>query len=78
MSAFTAPLRAAIRWTVARTVDWSVESQQQARRNAMIASNSLAQRRAVLDDVEHFLASASVPTTLPAPRFEVPATVAHS
>jgi hypothetical protein len=65
MATFTEPLRAAIRWTVARTVDWSVESQQQARRNAMVASTSLAQRRAERDDVEHFLAAASASTTTP-------------
>ena len=63
MATFTEPLRAAIRWTVARTVDWSVESQQQARRNAMVASTSLAQRRAERDDVEHLLSAASAPTT---------------
>lgn len=36
---------------------WSVDSQQRARRNAMIASTALAQRRAELDEVEEFLAS---------------------
>lgn len=36
---------------------WPVESQQQARRNAMIASTALARRRAELDEVEEFLAS---------------------
>jgi hypothetical protein len=36
---------------------WPVESQQRARRNAMIASTALARRRAELDDVEEFLAS---------------------
>ena len=35
---------------------WPVESQQRSRRNAMIASTALAQRRAELDDVEEFLA----------------------
>jgi hypothetical protein len=35
---------------------WSVGSQQRARRNAMIASTALAQRRAEIDDVEAFLA----------------------
>ncbi|MET1058280.1 MAG: hypothetical protein ABWX84_01700 [Nocardioides sp.] len=35
---------------------WSVASQQQARRNAMIASTALAQRRAEIDEVEEFLA----------------------
>jgi hypothetical protein len=36
---------------------WPVESQLRARRNAMIASTALAQRRAELDDVEEFLAA---------------------
>ncbi|GCD92308.1 hypothetical protein [Nocardioides sp. LS1] len=35
---------------------WPVESQQVARRNAMIASTALAQRRAERDEVEDFLA----------------------
>jgi hypothetical protein len=43
-----------------RTVEavrrWPVDSQQRSRRNAMIASTALAQRRAELDDVEEFLA----------------------
>ena len=36
---------------------WSVASQQRARRNAMIASTALAQRRAELNEVEDFLAA---------------------
>ena len=36
---------------------WSVASQQRARRNAMIASTALAQRRAEMNEVEDFLAS---------------------
>ncbi|MGY2704356.1 MULTISPECIES: hypothetical protein [unclassified Nocardioides] len=36
---------------------WPVESQLRARRNAMVASTALAQRRAELDDVEEFLAA---------------------
>jgi hypothetical protein len=36
---------------------WPVESQQRSRRNAMIASTALAQRRAELNDVEDFLAA---------------------
>ena len=40
-----------------RLRDWPVESQQGSRRNAMIASTALAQRRAEREDVEHFLAS---------------------
>jgi hypothetical protein len=34
---------------------WAVDSQQTARRNAMIASNALARVRAERDDVEAFL-----------------------
>jgi hypothetical protein len=50
--------------TVGAVRRWPIESQQRARRNAMIASTALAQRRAELDDVEEFLAAlggASVP-----------------
>jgi hypothetical protein len=43
---------------------WPAESQQRARRNAMIASTALAQRRAELDDVEQFLASRPGSTAL--------------
>jgi hypothetical protein len=42
---------------VITAVRWPVESQQRARRNAMIASNALAQRRVELDEVEEFLAT---------------------
>lgn len=53
------PLRAAR--PVVRAVDaarrWPVESQRRSRRNAMIASTALAQRRAELEDVEEFLAA---------------------
>ena len=41
---------------VTTAVRWPVESQQRARRNAMIASNALARRRVELDEVEEFLA----------------------
>jgi hypothetical protein len=50
-----------------RLIDrWAVQSQQTARRNAMIASTVLTQRRAELVEVEEFLASlgeASAPET---------------
>ena len=46
---------------------WSVASQQQARRNAMIASTALAQRRAEAAEVEEYLADRVAPP-LPAPR----------
>ena len=61
---------------VGRTVDavrrWPVESQQRARRNAMIASTALAQRRAELEDVEEFLGARGR-----APVAEVAAHAAH-
>ena len=41
--------------TVVAVREWPVESQQRSRRNAMIASTALAQRRAELDEVEEFL-----------------------
>ena len=43
-----------------RLIDrWAIGSQQTARRNAMIASTALTQRRAELIEVEEFLASLS-------------------
>ncbi|WP_244932091.1 hypothetical protein [Nocardioides sp. W7] len=44
---------------------WSVESQLRARRNAMVASTELAQRRAERREVEEFLAHRD---PAPAPR----------
>jgi hypothetical protein len=58
--------------TVGAVRRWPVDSQQRARRNAMIASTALAQRRAELDDVEEFLAALRV-TPVP----EVAAHAAH-
>ena len=43
---------------------WSVASQQQARRNAMVASTALAQRRAEINDVEDYLASLDAPSLI--------------
>lgn len=43
---FTGPVRA--------VAAWSVQSQQVARRNAMIAATDLAGRRAEIDEVEAF------------------------
>ena len=41
-----------------RLIDrWAVGSQQTARRNAMVASTALTQRRAELIEVQEFLAS---------------------
>lgn len=47
----------AVHRLVTAVTRWPVESQHQARRNAMIASTALAQRRAELDEVERFLSS---------------------
>ncbi|GAB2881350.1 hypothetical protein [Nocardioides pacificus] len=73
-------LTAIPRWTTslasARAAAWSVQSQQGSRRNAMIASTALAQRRAELNEVEEYLAAvgeASLPLTSP----EDAATAAH-
>jgi hypothetical protein len=41
---------------VTAVTHWPVDSQQVSRRNAMVASTALAQRRAELDEVEEFLA----------------------
>ncbi len=53
-------------WGRVRT--WPVESQQGARRNAMVASTSLAARRAERQDVDDYFAAlaAPVPATRPA------------
>lgn len=51
---------------------WPAESQLHARRNALVASTALAQRRAELDDVEEFLAAVGR-----APVSEVAAHAAH-
>lgn len=58
--------------TVGAVRRWPVETQLRARRNAMIASTALAQRRAELDDVEEFLAA-----RLGAPMSEVAASAAN-
>ena len=47
----------AVHRLVTTVTRWPVESQHRARRNALIASTVLAQRRAELDDVERFLSS---------------------
>lgn len=50
------------RGLVQRLQDWPVASQQQARRNAMIASTACAQRRAEREDVADYLAALTAPT----------------
>ena len=52
---------------VATAVRWPVQSQQRARRNAMVASNALARRRVELDEVEEFLATLPEPEAHEAP-----------
>jgi hypothetical protein len=56
----------------ARVHTWAIESQQGARRNAMIASTALAARRAERQDVEDFFASVR-----PAPQAPQLPVVAH-
>ena len=60
-----------------RLESWAVASQQQARRNAMIASTAAAQRRAELNDVEDFLASLRAPSNLAQDAVEHAAPAAH-
>lgn len=50
------PLAALARHAERRLDRWSLESQLRARRNAMVASTMLAQRRAEREDVEGFFA----------------------
>ncbi|CAB4693899.1 MAG: hypothetical protein F2667_03035 [Actinobacteria bacterium] len=53
---------------------WAVQSQQQARRNAMVACTALAQRRAERDEVDDYFAArrtapeAEQSTSAPTPR----------
>lgn len=47
--------------TFERVRRWPVDSQQKARRNAMIACTALAQRRAEREDVAEFLATLARP-----------------
>ena len=51
---------------------WAVESQQRSRRNAMLASTSLTQRRSERVEVEEFLASIRGRTATPANTSAVP------
>lgn len=52
-------------WGRVRT--WPVESQQGARRNAMVASTSLAARRAERQDVDAYFAALAAPAPATAP-----------
>jgi len=51
-----APLTNLVHRAERRLDRWSVDSQQHARRNAMVASTALAQRRAERLEVEEYLA----------------------
>ncbi len=51
-----APLTQPVRRLVHGVLRWPVESQQRARRNALVASTALARRRAERLEVEEFLA----------------------
>lgn len=72
----TAIPRTARSLACARATAWAIESQQGSRRNAMIASTALAQRRAELNEVEEFLATAAGSSQLLASR-EDAARAAH-
>jgi hypothetical protein len=48
--------------------EWPVASQQHARRNALIASTELTQRRKEIDEVEEFLAARRTPRRTAADR----------
>jgi hypothetical protein len=60
-----------------RLESWAVASQQQARRNAMIASTAAAQRRAELNEVEDFLAALRTASNLGQDAVEHAAPAAH-
>ena len=56
---------------------WAISSQQRARRNAMIATTALAQRRAELLEVEEFLAGLTARTLVASVAVEPAAAAAH-
>lgn len=70
MTVLLAPFHALLRWPV--------ESQLQSRRNAMIASTALAQRRAEITAVEEFLASREHTPEAEMTGQEAAATAAHA
>jgi hypothetical protein len=57
----TPPVTSPLRGLVQRLQDWPVASQQQARRNAMVAATACAQRRAERDDVADYLHARTAP-----------------
>ena len=66
-----------LRIPLQRVESWAVASQQQARRNAMIASTAAAQRRAELTEVEDFLAALRAPSSVGHDAVESAAPAAH-
>jgi hypothetical protein len=65
---FATPLSAGpLRGLVQRVQDWPVASQQQARRNAMIATTACAHRRIEREDVADYLDSLTAPVAAEAP-----------
>lgn len=57
------PTRSPLRGIAQLVHDWSVASQQQARRNAMIATTACAQRRIERQDVADYLDGLATPAT---------------
>ena len=53
-----------LRGLAQRVQDWSVASQQQARRNAMVATTACAQRRVERQDVDDYLDALDAPISL--------------
>jgi hypothetical protein len=53
----TQPVRRLVDGTAGRVLRWPAQSQQRARRNALVASTALARRRAERIEVEEFLAA---------------------
>ncbi len=62
------PLFAVPSAVLGRVRAWSVESQQGARRNAMVANTALAARRAERQDVDAYFASPACASSARAPR----------
>lgn len=57
----THPLASSLSGVLTRLRDWPVTAQQQARRNAMIAATTCAQRRVEREEVADFLRSHTPP-----------------
>ena len=58
--------------------DWSASSQQQARRNAMLATTALMQRKVERDAVHEYLADAYGTTEAAAPQQARPVATRHA